>query len=405
MGCGRRAYFCGNSDCARHVPNGKADAWACGYYSATKDSARNYYAALGGPVSYEPIPPAGYPSLQPVGANWRDSDAAGPSAERRGGAQFRAAHPDAVVAAMLSYGAPGPKGEWGLWWWFFYASPKDSTLIRIVLSATTFAPPPQWIVTSYQPPLGQEIPFTTEGDARLAVLNFSSGKLDSVRLEVFPGLLPDTTGTKKAVLRYFNIIPYPANAVFEATLTLHYAQEEFNLSGIRDEAGLKLYRQIGNNWELVGGAADTAGNFVIATGVTKFSTWAIANPNDQPLAVRQANERVPANFELAQNFPNPFLSGAKSPALGGRNPETVIEYQLPKASEVEISIFNLQGQKVATLVRGQQTAGAHKIIWNGADEFGRRVASGVYLYQLKVGDPSTSSGQRFVAVRKMLVLR
>jgi hypothetical protein len=144
---------------------------------------------------------------------------------------------------------------------------------------------------------------------------------------------------------------------------------------------------------------------VIATGVTKFSTWAIANPSDQPLAVRQANERVPANFELAQNFPNPFLSGAKSPALGGRNPETVIEYQLPRASEVEISIFNLQGQKVATLVKGHQTAGAHKIIWNGTEESGQRVASGVYLYQLKAADPASGGAGKFVQVKRMLLLR
>ena len=106
-----------------------------------------------------------------------------------------------------------------------------------------------------------------------------------------------------------------------------------------------------------------------------------------------ASPSSPVTFELEQNYPNPF------------NPETVIEYQLRYAADVAISIFNLQGQKVATLVRSHQTAGAHKIIWNGTDESGRRVASGVYLYQLKAGDPSTSSGQSFVAVKKMLLLR
>jgi hypothetical protein len=95
-------------------------------------------------------------------------------------------------------------------------------------------------------------------------------------------------------------------------------------------------------------------------------------------------------FQLEQNYPNPLRASAI-------NPETVIEYQLPRPSEVEISIFNLQGQKVATLARKHQTAGAHKIIWNGTDESGRRVASGVYLYQLKAG--------KSVQVKKMLVLR
>lgn len=89
-------------------------------------------------------------------------------------------------------------------------------------------------------------------------------------------------------------------------------------------------------------------------------------------------------YDLRQNFPNPF------------NPETVIEYQLSRASEVEISIFNLQGKLVATLVSDHQSAGCYKIIWNGQDESGQAVASGVYLSQLKAGD--------FVAVKKMLLL-
>jgi hypothetical protein len=104
-----------------------------------------------------------------------------------------------------------------------------------------------------------------------------------------------------------------------------------------------------------------------------------------PTSVEEAREEVPRVFAIYQNYPNPF------------NPETVIEYQLPRPSEVEISIFNLQGQKVATLVRKHQTAGSHKIIWDGTDESGRRVASGVYLYQLKAG--------KSVQVKKMLVLR
>jgi hypothetical protein len=106
---------------------------------------------------------------------------------------------------------------------------------------------------------------------------------------------------------------------------------------------------------------------------------------------------LPLSFELEQNYPNPFLSGAKSSALRGGNPETVIGYYLPGPSEVEISLFNLQGQKVTTLMRCHRDAGYHKMIWNGRDESGRVVASGVYLYQLKAGD--------FVAVKKMVVLR
>jgi len=105
---------------------------------------------------------------------------------------------------------------------------------------------------------------------------------------------------------------------------------------------------------------------------------------DFPTSVTEINES-PRTFHLGQNYPNPF------------NPETVIKYQLSRASEVEISIFNLLGQKVTTLVRANQTAGLHKTIWNGKDKWGQPVASGFYLYQLKSSD--------FVAVKKMVLLR
>ncbi len=110
---------------------------------------------------------------------------------------------------------------------------------------------------------------------------------------------------------------------------------------------------------------------------------------------------LPSAFELAQNYPNPFplrngSASRKSGSALADNFQTVIEYRLSRAAEVEISIFNLRGQKVATLVRGPQAAGRHKIIWDGEDESGRRVASGVYLYRLKA--------DKFTAVKKMLVL-
>jgi hypothetical protein len=112
---------------------------------------------------------------------------------------------------------------------------------------------------------------------------------------------------------------------------------------------------------------------------------------------RRTNEELPRTFNLMSNYPNPFLSGAKSFALGGGNPGTVIEYHLPRAAEVKVSIFNVQGQKVITLVRGYREAGYHKIIWKGTDEFGHPAAIGVYFYQLQTVD--------FVAARKMLLIR
>ena len=89
--------------------------------------------------------------------------------------------------------------------------------------------------------------------------------------------------------------------------------------------------------------------------------------------VSVAVETLPAEYALEQNFPNPF------------NPRTVISYQLPVASDVQLVIYNTAGQLVRTLVSGEMTAGSHSAMWDGTDDSGARGASGVYLYTLKAG--------------------
>jgi len=103
------------------------------------------------------------------------------------------------------------------------------------------------------------------------------------------------------------------------------------------------------------------------------------------LVVGATQQATPAAFDLAQNYPNPF------------NPETKIEYSLPKASRVRLEIFGLLGQRIKTLVDGQQPAGFHALIWDGRDDDGRLMTSGVYVYQL------TAEG--FEKSRKLLLLK
>ncbi|NKB66960.1 MAG: T9SS type A sorting domain-containing protein [Candidatus Latescibacteria bacterium] len=85
----------------------------------------------------------------------------------------------------------------------------------------------------------------------------------------------------------------------------------------------------------------------------------------------------PGQFALGQNFPNPFNSG------------TSIDYWVPAEAvglSLEMAIYNLQGQKIAVVVSGSALAGAGTVRWNGRNQKGRAVASGVYLYRLQVGD-------------------
>ena len=84
---------------------------------------------------------------------------------------------------------------------------------------------------------------------------------------------------------------------------------------------------------------------------------------------------TPNDYKLAQNFPNPF------------NPTTTIEYTLPLDKNVTIRIYNMQGQEVRTLLSDKfQSAGVHRVVWDARDNFGKRVASGNYIYSLEVGN-------------------
>jgi photosystem II stability/assembly factor-like uncharacterized protein len=102
---------------------------------------------------------------------------------------------------------------------------------------------------------------------------------------------------------------------------------------------------------------------------------------------------LPAGYALEQSYPNPF------------NPTTTIQYALPNLSYVRLTVYNTLGQQVALLVQGVQEAGRHEVQFNGS-----RLASGMYIYRLQAGDPSTGSGPRaesrsFVQTRKLLLLR
>ena len=80
---------------------------------------------------------------------------------------------------------------------------------------------------------------------------------------------------------------------------------------------------------------------------------------------------LPEEFALAQNYPNPF------------NPTTTISFDVAEQSQVSIAIFNIMGQKVRTLLNTEKAPGTYQIQWNGQNDYGVRVASGMYVYVLK----------------------
>lgn len=88
---------------------------------------------------------------------------------------------------------------------------------------------------------------------------------------------------------------------------------------------------------------------------------------------------------VLQNFPNPF------------NPSTTIAYTVAEESPVEITVFNVGGEKVTTLTNETKSAGRYNVFWDGRDESGREVSSGVYFYRLSIGD--------YRSTKKMLMLK
>jgi hypothetical protein len=105
--------------------------------------------------------------------------------------------------------------------------------------------------------------------------------------------------------------------------------------------------------------------------------------SEEGLAVSKST--VPQEFSLSQNYPNPF------------NPETKISYALPTDCHVKLSIYNITGRKVKTLVDEHQTAGYKTVCWNGKDDQGKETASGIYFYKIRAGDFSQS--------RKMVLVK
>ena len=101
-------------------------------------------------------------------------------------------------------------------------------------------------------------------------------------------------------------------------------------------------------------------------------------PQGTSVGIENERKTIPSEFLISQNYPNPF------------NPSTTISWQLAVGSEVELTIFNLVGQRVRTLVKEELPAGYHSAVWYGRDEAGNLLASGIYLYKIQAGEFSST---------------
>jgi hypothetical protein len=156
---------------------------------------------------------------------------------------------------------------------------------------------------------------------------------------------------------------------------------------MNEEHRIRIFRwpEGGTAWELLGSWIDTSANVVYAT-ITQGGYYA-AFTSDQLTSVGDVpgGLLLPEGFGLGQNYPNPFNAG------------TIIEFTLPRAGQVHLEVINLLGQSVRVLIDELEPAGWHRVEWDGLNQVGGRVATGVYLYRLSVGE--------YVETKKMLLLK
>jgi len=166
----------------------------------------------------------------------------------------------------------------------------------------------------------------------------------------------------------FDFRPIQGSALIDSGLIIGDVAETY--FGSAPDIG--AYEYGGDHW-IPGISWDLEGTF----GTIFNEVQGLYNTNDQ--------SEIPVNYKLYPAYPNPF------------NPSTSIRYDLPEHSHVTITIYDMLGREVKTLLSESQNSGFKSMIWNATDRYGKAVTAGVYLYKFQAGD--------FISTKKMILLK
>jgi len=126
------------------------------------------------------------------------------------------------------------------------------------------------------------------------------------------------------------------------------------------------------------------GNGTLDGPMVSLDSYQIKKAEATPVEPMVHEPELPAGYQLSQNYPNPF------------NAETRIQFAIPQTGHVFLNVYNVTGQQVRTLVDEEMTAGEHSVVWNGRDQAGRELASGVYFCRMVSGSYTESIKMSFL---------
>ncbi|RMH97292.1 MAG: choice-of-anchor D domain-containing protein [Calditrichaeota bacterium] len=198
--------------------------------------------------------------------------------------------------------------------------------------------------------------------------------------------------------------PSPEGAYWDIQMTTTGEAEwvDITFTGITDEsAGMPPEAVLPPEFRLY--LLDRERQIVVPVRQGRARVWMAAAPAVRRLRLIVGTEAfagqhsegiplTPVQFALEQNYPNPF------------NPATTIPYRLAERSRVKLEIYDLLGRRVRTLVQAVEATGAHRQTWDGRDDRGHPVASGIYIYRLEA-EPVGAPGAGFRQARKLVLLR
>ncbi|HEX2982363.1 MAG TPA: T9SS type A sorting domain-containing protein [Ignavibacteriales bacterium] len=175
---------------------------------------------------------------------------------------------------------------------------------------------------------------------------------------------------------------------YEITQDTAYALKAAKLASWfygKNPAGVRMYNpDNGICYDGINGAAAVNKNSGAESTIEALLT--LQAIESVPYAAQQFNSIIeiatdggmntPENFALSNNYPNPF------------NPSTTIEYQVSRPSHISISIYNVLGENVITLINAYHNAGSYRVLWDGKNESGANVSSGIYFYKMTLENRS-----------------